>query len=319
MKPGVYDNLSNAEYHGGPGISKSGLDLIARSPMHFKAARDAANDNAPRTPTPAQDFGSDFHEFLLEPDSFDESHVLPFVAPEGALATSDDIKAVLKDHGEKVSGTKPELIERLRKINPDAVILDELRQQYAITNAGRKILQPDAWVTLQGMRAAVMAHPAASALLSAPGVAERSVYWTDPVTGELCRCRPDYWRHDGIVVDLKSTEDASPEGFAKSIGNWRYDVQDPFYVDGINLMREQSGRNDIAIARKFIFIAVEKKAPFAVGAYALDDESRDIGRAQYRANLDTYATCKLSGVWAGYGDKIQYISLPAWKIAKAAA
>lgn len=316
MQPGIYDNISNADYHGGPGISKSGLDLIHRSPMHYKSVVDAANDN---TPTIAQAFGSAFHEFILEPASFDESHCLPFVPPEGALVTSDDIKAVLKDAGEKVTGTKPELIQRLKAIQPDAVILDELKQAYAVANAGRTILQPDAWVALQGMRESIMAHPAASSLLCAPGVAERSVYWNDPVTGVLCRCRPDYWRHDGIVVDLKSTDDASPEGFAKSIANWRYHTQHPFYLDGINTMREQAKRTDIAKAKAFVFIAVEKKVPYAVGVYVLDSESVELGRIESRADLDKYADCVQSGEWPGYDKAIATISLPGWKLAKAAA
>lgn len=67
MQPGVYPNLSNEEYHGGPGISKSGLDLIHRSPLHYRAAKTAANDNEP---TAAQAIGTAFHSLLLEPESF---------------------------------------------------------------------------------------------------------------------------------------------------------------------------------------------------------------------------------------------------------
>ncbi|MNS90853.1 hypothetical protein D3C72_1249210 [compost metagenome] len=67
-----------------------------------------------------------------------------------------------------------------------------------------------------------------------------------------------------------------------------------------------------------MFIAVEKKFPYAVGVYVLDNESNEHGRAKYRASLDMFAACERSGVFPGYGDKIQTISLPAWQLAKAA-
>lgn len=307
MEPGVYAGIPNVEYHSGPGISKSGLDLIHRSPLHYHAIV-SEPDHA--VPTPDQQFGTDFHELLLEPDLFDDTHVLPFEPPEGALATVEDLQMVLREAGEKISGAKSDLIERVKAIRPDAVILAELRQQYAITNAGRRILQPDAWERLQAMRASVLAHPAASALLTGcPGKAELSVYWNDPITGVLCRCRPDWWRDDDLLVDLKTTTDASPEGFARSIATWRYDIQDPFYSDGIELA---TGRRP----RGFVFVAVEKQPPFAVGVYRLDEDSVELGRAQYRADLDRYAECVQADDWPGYGDRIQAISVPRWHLAR---
>lgn len=379
MKPGVYDNLSNAEYHGGPGISKSGLDLIARSPLHFKAKRDSANDN--HEPTPAQFIGTAFHAITLEPqvftseytlalrrsdvpDAIDEREALvamvqeinkgrlPKLPTSGAKAemaeriqasivemnadiegidtsalesrSITDLKAMLVRINEtrpgllSTTGNRHELAQLLRDHGRPVTLWSDCVEEWQRNNGHRQVLAGDAWEQVHAMRNAVMDHPAASKLLSAPGRAELSVYWNDPVTGVLCRCRPDFWRDDGIIVDLKSTEDASPEGFAKSIANWRYDVQDPFYLDGINLMRDQSGRSDIAKARAFVFVAVEKKFPHAVGVYMLDNESREHGRAKYRSSLDTFAACEASGVYPGYGDKIQTISLPAWQLAKAA-
>lgn len=319
MKPGVYSNLSNADYHGGIGVSKSMLDVLAdRSPLHLYHLRNSSNDNEP---TAAQATGAAFHALLLEPDTFDDLYVLPFVAPEGALHTIDDLKDALNDAGEKVSGTKPELIERLKAVRPDAIIADELKHQYAITNAGRTILQPEAWEQLRSMRDAVMAHPAARALLSVPGKAEQSVYWNDPKTGELCRCRPDFWRNDGVLVDLKTTEDASPEGFARSIANWRYHVQHPFYMDGVAHAIEQA-KLDLPMPRAFVFLAVEKTACVVnglskgVAVYVLDEGSVNMGRALYRRDLDVYARCASTNQWPGYGDKIVEIAVPSWEFTK---
>lgn len=267
MKPGVYEGIPNAEYHCGPGISKSGLDLVHRSPMHYHAVVTSAND---RTPTAAQELGTAAHALILEPDVFADSYVLA-----------------------------PKFDRRTKEGKSAAAEFDE-------ENAGKICLQPEVWEQLHDMSNAVHAHPAASALLiSVPGEAEKSVYWLDPQTGVLCRCRPDWWRDDNVIVDLKTTEDASPEGFAKSMANYRYDVQAAYYLDGIH---QATGTRPKA----FVFIAVEKKPPYAVGVYVLDSESLELGRAQYQHDLRIFAECERTGEWPGYGDKIQTITLPAW-------
>lgn len=314
MKPGIYSDISNADYHGGEGVSNSMLNLLRdKSPMHLKALREASNDN--REPTAAQRTGTAFHMLVLEPHLFEEQYVLPLVLPDDALSTNDDLKAALKEAGEKVSGTKSELIERLKAVRPDVKIADELKLQYAAANAGRTIISLEERDQLHRMRDAVMAHPAARALLTgAKYVTEHSVYARDPETGELRRVRPDLWRFDGIVGDLKTTDDASPEGFARSIAKWGYDVQHPYYLDTLNLALQQSKLNSKAptSAKAFVFLVVEKQAPHAVAVYVLDDAAVALGRAKYRASLDTYHECRRTGVWPGYGNNVQTISLPAW-------
>lgn len=316
MKPGIYPNISNADYHGGEGVSNSMLSVLReKSPMHLKALRDAANDNEP---TAAMRIGTAFHMMVLEPDVFNESYVLPMVLPEGALITTDDLKAALKDAGEKVSGVKAELIERLKAVRPDAKIADELRQQYAINNAGRTIISLEERDQLYAMRAALIAHPAAGKILTGcKYVTEYSAYAEDPETGELRRVRPDLWRMDGIVGDLKTTDDASPEGFARSIAKWGYDVQHPYYLDTLNLALAQSEGDAFTThptsAKAFVFIVVEKSFPHAVQVYVLDDASESLGRAKYRKSLDAYAVCRQTNEWPGYSDgSVQTISLPQW-------
>jgi hypothetical protein len=331
MKPGVYAGVSNADYHGGEGVSKSMLDVLAdRSPLHLHYMRTAANDNE-RQPTPAQRIGTMFHALLLEPDEFDRTHVLPCVIPEGALVTVDDIKGALKDAGEKVTGTKSELTERLKAVRPESIFADEVKQQFAISNAGRTIMTHEEWEQLRNMRDAVMAHPAASALLSVQGWAELSAFWVDGQTGELCRCRPDFWRKDGVLVDVKTTEDASPEEFARSIANWRYHVQHAMYVDGITETLLQASERNLnsafpdgipPVPKAFVFLAVEKSACVVngqakgVAVYVLDEESVRLGGALYHRDLGRYAHCNTTGVWPGYGDKLQSITLPAYEFSK---
>ncbi|WP_010597300.1 PD-(D/E)XK nuclease-like domain-containing protein [Rickettsiella massiliensis] len=43
---------------------------------------------------------------------------------------------------------------------------------------------------------------------------EQSLYWKDPNTGILCKCRPDILR-SSLVADLKTAQDGSAWSFSK--------------------------------------------------------------------------------------------------------
>jgi exodeoxyribonuclease VIII len=126
------------------------------------------------------------------------------------------------------------------------------------------------------------------------------------VLGLELKCRPDWLTNDGkIVVDLKTTDDASPRGFAKSISQWRYWVQAGFYV---NVLEGATGIRP----EQFIFCCVEKKAPYAVSVLAADQEMIEQGWRQALRELDVLATCKKANTWPGYSDQIETVSLPNW-------
>lgn len=368
MKPGVYEGISNAKYHGGPGISKSGLDLVHRSPMHYNAVVTAAND---RTPTPAQEIGTAVHMAILEPEEFAKTYCLALRRSDVPDAIDDrevlvemvnklnetrlhklltggnkgelverilenqpvetwtteqlnamkapDLKEIINqlnvDRPGKLStsGSRHELANLLRENGVEVTLWSDVLEEWQRNNSERKVLSPEAFEQIFAMRDAVMNHPAAFAILH---------------------------HVKDIIGDLKTTEDASPEGFAKSIANWRYDVQHAYYMDGTRLALEQGkcnppqeGKAELSVywtdpvtgvlcrcrpdfwrgyPKHFAFIAVEKKPPYAVGVYVLDSEGVEIGRAQYQHDLRVYAECVRSGEWPGYGDKIQTISLPGW-------
>ena len=64
MEVGIYtgEQLSNEQYHQGAGVSKSGLDLIDRSPAHFKAKAFES--------TRAMEIGTAIHCAVLEPSVY---------------------------------------------------------------------------------------------------------------------------------------------------------------------------------------------------------------------------------------------------------
>lgn len=347
MKPGIYRNLPNAEYHGGPGDSKSGLDLVRKSPALLRAVKTGQRE---RKPTKSQATGTSIHAMVLEPDLVAATYALPFTAPAGTLTTNDELKAALSEAGAafKQSAKKADLEALAREVLPDVPLMSDQRAAYDVANKDKVVIEPDEWARLENMLAAIRAHPAAMKLLRGAGEAELSCYWeqpvVDPATGQqvlnpdgtpatiLMRCRPDWWRHDGIIVDLKSTSPggAAPAEFARSLLNWRYYVQDPLYLKGARQAlhaAKQSGSEFDAFQspRAFVFIVVETDAcvvdgvSMGVAVYQLQADSVALGEFEIVEDVATLYRCQQSGKWPGYSERIEAIELPAYAFSRSAA
>ena len=268
--------MENADYHRHSAVSKSHLDQVARSPLHYWARYLDPNRIEPE-PTAAMLVGSAVHTHVLELDQWDARYAMA-----------------------------PESIDRRTKQGKAEW------EVFTTAATGRTVLSRTDAELVMRMGHAVYSHPAAAMLLKQlPGKAETTHMWDDAATGLQCKCRPDWLTDDGsLIIDLKTTEDASPAGFRKSIANWRYHVQAAWYLNGIE--QATGTRPD-----QFIFICVEKKAPFAVAVYAADAEMIQIGNEAAARDLDVLATCKAAGAWPGYSDQIETINLPGWMRPKA--
>ncbi|OIN61219.1 PD-(D/E)XK nuclease-like domain-containing protein [Arsenicibacter rosenii] len=75
--------------------------------------------------------------------------------------------------------------------------------------------------------------------------------WEDPATGLALKSKLDIVHKGRIVVDIKSTSCKSLADFLKSSENYDYDRQAAFYLDAIG-------------AKQFLFVAVQKVAPFHI-------------------------------------------------------
>ena len=255
----IRHDLSNAEYHAHPAISKSGLDRIDQSPAHYRASL-----TEPRKETPALTFGTAAHCWILETDEALYRYV---IAPQGIDRRTKDGKA----------------------------------QWAELESSGKTIISAEDAETLENMLASVHGHPVANELL-ADGIAESSVF--ADLLGVNVKCRPD-WVHDStVIVDLKTTDNAGPNAFAKSCASYRYHVQAALYSD---ICREIG--LDI---KAFVFLAVEKNPPYAVSVYELDSDSIEVGRTLYQRNLETYRRCLETDHWPAYSDAIEVLRLPLW-------
>ena len=192
---------------------------------------------------------------------------------------------------------------------------DELSRRYAIapdrrSNAGKSaaaemaadgieaVTNSDMALALS-MAASVREHPYAAALL-ADGKAEQSFWWDDKATGQRCKCRPD-WYQGTTLVDLKTCQDASPGAFARACATFGYHTQAAHYLNG-------------TFADRFVFIAVEKTYPYAVGVYELDADAMAAGAEQCRIGLQTISDCRAINEWPGYTTTCDSLSLPGWAL-----
>lgn len=170
-------------------------------------------------------------------------------------------------------------------------------EEFEAANQGKILVTQDQYRLVFNIRDAVMKHSKAAALLR-NGEPEQTIVWKDATTGELCKARAD-WLRQNAIVDIKTTRDARPAEFAKSIANYRYHVQAAHYEAGFNMNR-------------FVFIAVEKDPPFGVAVYFADSDMVRQGTEARARNMDTYAECKASGLWPCYSEEIKTIQLPRW-------
>lgn len=190
MNPGIY-NISNEEYHAAPGISSSGLSVIAtRTPAHYLAGR-----STPRKETPAMAVGTRLHAALLEPQEFDNRY------------------AEIQPHDKRTKEGKA-YWEKWQADNAGKIPLTPDERDYTRRLVDRLHADEDVRALL------LPGYKERSVFATDPetGVLVKCRPDNDIVSGR--------W-----LVDLKSTEDASAEAFMWSAYRYGYHRQAAFYLD----------------------------------------------------------------------------------------
>jgi exodeoxyribonuclease VIII len=177
----------------------------------------------------------------------------------------------------------------------------------------KPVLDHHDWLHVEGVVASVRSHPTARLALGS-GKSEVSVFKQFHLGRTVLRkARIDFVNAGNALIDIKTTEDARPEAFARMIVNLRYHVQAAYYLDIWNdsLPIGQTPKES------FVFIAVEKTPPYAVSVYDLAREAINAGRREYIRLLQLYMECEEQGEWPAYNPDVQEINLPTWALRKA--
>lgn len=289
--------ISNKEYRAREGISSTELKKIMKSPMHYRYWK----DNPEETDTPSLLFGRAAHKYILETyDFYNEFEV----AQDFKYQTKEDKKATQEFVGAKaIELGKGEEWDNFIVANPKK---DEVIAFYRMLVAEKDIITQEQFEQIDAMRNAMLATPFVSKLIN--GEHEVSFFWVDEDTGLPCKCRPDSMNDKlHIVIDYKTCEDAETETFMKNAIRLGYDVQASYYLDGV---KANTGEDYI-----FVFIAQEKKPPYAVNILQASDVFIKSGRETYKALLETYKECSENNNWFGYmgaENEINSLGVPKW-------
>ena len=293
-----HSGMPEEEYFRLDALNSSLLKLMGRSPAHCRAAMVKTLHKE----SEALRMGRIIHAAVLEPERFASEYCeTPRAELTGALNDLASYKVVAKDLGLKVGGSKADLKARILEIEPETQFADDVNQQLT---AGREPLKPEQWEMVTGIAEAIEANPSARGSFS-NGIAEETLVWIDQETGTRCKSRMDYYHEEsGIVVDLKTCEDARIAAVTRDIVRYGYHKSAAHYLNGLKAAN-LPGDN-------FAWIFVEKTRPYAISAYFAAPDMLEQGTSDMRRHLNDYAQCKNSGVWPAYSLDFQTINLPEW-------
>jgi exodeoxyribonuclease VIII len=243
------------------------VDALSKS-MMSKILKSPAHYKAAleehQEPTKSMQMGTAIHTAVLEPQLY--SQVVAVIPPDIDGRTKDG-KAWKEQHKSRIHLTHAEDID------------------------------------VQGVANSVRRHPFWD-IIHLDHRIEASVFAQDEETGIALKARPDLWvLEPAILVDVKTTDDATPEGFSRTVGSFGYHIQAAHYM-------AMTG------AHSFVFVAVERKAPYAVAIYKLDAEWLQAGANLRSKAISTLHECRALDSWPAYPTATQTLSCPKWVLNK---
>ena len=268
------------DYHARPELSNSMMSRLLKSPAHLRHYLDN-----PHEPTAAMILGTYAHTALLEPSEW-AGYVR---GVEGDRRT----KAVKSAHQEMLEQYPPE-----------------------------RIIKHETYDQISAMVESVLANPSAATLIKSAsegqegGYIEESVFYTCALDGDTnnmvsCKARIDVVpgiksMYNDCLVDFKTTTDASPDAFGRSVISYGYHRQAAHYFNCWNASHPEDTRD------KFVIIACEKTPPYACGVYELSTDLVQLGAYEVLRLMERYAECIDTDTWDAYGNTIHTLELPAW-------
>lgn len=134
---------------------------------------------------------------------------------------------------------------------------------------------------------------------------ELTLRWKDGISGLECRARADVYVPDlGLVIDYKTTNDASEDAFARAAGDYGYHWIAAHYGNGFAAVGKP--------LNGYVFAVQEKKSPYAYAFRVLDDKALRLGQESVTRYSRKLAECMARKEWPAYGPVISIISLKPW-------
>lgn len=233
-------------------ISHSDLEVFRCSPRLYQGR--FLTGEFKRESTKALEFGDIFHEIILAPQLTQRYCIIP--------------STVLNDQGHRKG----------------KAWLD-----YQAANDGKYLFKDSEFLPAEKLIANIRARErACQFLFDDPGQNEIAIRFDIPELGFIGRCKLDRLL-ERLIVDVKTTNDASPRAFAKTAFDRGYHRQAAWYQDAVEALRGER--------LPFVFIACEKVEPYSVRVYELSPEFLAIGAEENEADLRRFAEAKRLNVW----------------------
>lgn len=265
-------NVTNSEYHAATDrVSHSAKECFRRSREAYRAQYIDKTIPWPE-PTEAMLLGTAIHAALLEPEWFATNYV--------ASAKFD------------------------RRTNAGKAAAAE----YAEQNAGKIIMDIEAWLTVNAVREAAMANRIVRTILeeTPPEMREHTLAWDCPETGVPCKCRRDI-NHPNMQADLKSLAiPMSASAVARRVAEFGYQRQGAFYRVGEKMFTGDD--------KPFVFIFLGTKPPYSVGVFDIDADDLEFAHKQNMETLAEMERCRAYPLLytPAYATEIQTLCLPKW-------
>lgn len=257
--------MNDKEYSAMNGIRRSDLWTINRSPLHFKYRIEH-----PQEQTPAMRFGSAYHKFILENESFfNEYYVIPDV-DKRTKAGREAIREA-EDANPGKTGITAEEFEQIQEMR-NMLILDPITRPYL------------------------------EAIEKGEARTEVAFCWIDKQTGEMCKCKADMILDEGTnptIVDFKTCSSCEDGAFQRDLKKYGYLFQAGFYCEGIDFCTLEK--------HAFTFIGQEKTPPYAPRIFYLEEPEIEVGKQQFHKLLMKYHECRMHDTWDGYEEEYLYV------------
>lgn len=270
----IINKMSNAEYHAHTAFSSSQLKDILRSPAHFHIKNIAKTEA--KESTSSMDFGTLVHTLFLEPENFDAEFV---IAPK---------------------------FDRRTKAGKEEA------QKWEEENQGKHLITQDDFDKAQGMVFHLEKLSIVKEMRSIDGMSESSFFFTDEVYSLDLRVRPDFHippceqYPNGLIIDLKTTDDARPHAFSSNCAKFAYDLSCAMYREGFQKCYQTDEKPD------FIFLVAERETPHCVKQYKASPQFIETGEQRYSYAKAKLAECLLLDEWQGYSTELDDIDMPSY-------
>jgi exodeoxyribonuclease VIII len=260
---------TNADYHADTQrLSNSMLTVLKRCPQEFHA-RYITKKMAHPEPSPSMALGEAVHCMVLEPEQYPDRFAI-----------------------------KPEGIDRRTTVGKQAWI------SFCEKAGSKSIIDVEDHRISESCANALLKHDQLSMVLERPGIVEQRIDFV--CEGIEMRCKPDLVLPDiKLIVDVKTTKDASPRSFGHSLADYGYARQAALYRDAVAIQH--------GIECRFLFAVVCTASPFEVACYELTGEAMRQGLAEAEALVREFKQrCELNDWLPVWSKGIVPIDLPRY-------